>query len=497
MKTEKDLHNLRKLLRENILTSSSIKNAKSSNKFYSRTGQNNFNGTNTLNNEPKKVLSFSLLKYKPRRLINFKKINIPLPSLGKVTFDYSRTFVSENSEIKSKKRNFCDFSKNNQNQTHTKLEQTIKDDNIIEFKNLYILKYAQYSDSFKKFQHFKDLIKDDKKREFEDLCNKIYKNLDLQLQTFLADLEYEDDEGQNKKVFVSTYCNNISQSKSTIENNNKYINMKKKITGICSDFVNFVIKSINILFRELKENRNEIVKFQKNNHENELKINLLTKELDDLRGYINKYNLNKMIYSEKAKENSIRKIKEKYTAKENEYIISMFKFQKEINSLIQLLDKNKSYFNKYKDAEKEIAKNKKNTELLRINFHKELKEKNVKCAIERDQKEELMLKLNELNNIIDEFKEQKEKQARDEIETTAQILKLKNMVDEKSENIMMMSEELEYYMRIYNKEKNKYENTLNALRTLENRIFKEEKYEVNGNKKDGNINNENSLNKKV
>ena len=108
-----------------------------------------------------------------------------------------------------------------------------------------------------------------------------------------------------------------------------------------------------------------------------------------------------------------------------------------------------------------------------------------------------MLKLNELNNIIDEFKEQKEKQARDEIETTAQILKLKNMVDEKSENIMMMSEELEYYMRIYNKEKNKYENTLNALRTLENRIFKEEKYEVNGNKKDGNINNENSLNRKV
>ena len=91
---------LKKLLRENILTSSSIKNAKSSNKFYSRTGQNNFNGTNTLNNEPKKVLSFSLLKYKPRRLINIKKINIPLPSLGKVTFDYSRTFVSENSEIK-------------------------------------------------------------------------------------------------------------------------------------------------------------------------------------------------------------------------------------------------------------------------------------------------------------------------------------------------------------------------------------------------------------
>jgi len=495
MKAEKDLHNLRKLLRENILTSSTIKGTKSSNKFYSRTGQNNFNGNNTLNNEPKKVLSFSLLKYKPKRLVNFKRINIPLPNLGKVTFDYSKTFVSENaSEIKSKKRNFCDFSKN---QTQTKLETFIKDDNIIEFKNIYILKFAQYSDSIKKFHQCKELIKDDKKREFEDLYNKICKNLDIQLQTFLEGLDYEDDESQNKKVFVSTYCNTISQSKSLYENNNKYINMKKKITGICSDFDNYVIKFINILFRELKENRNEIIKFQKNNHENELKINLLTKELEDLKGYINKYNLNKMIYSEKAKENSIRKIKEKYTAKENEYIISMFKFQKEINSLIQLLDKNKNYYNKFKEAEKEITKNKKNNELLRINFNKELKEKNVLYAIEKDQNEELMIKLNELNNIINEFKEQKEKHSRDEIEMTAQMLQLKNMVDEKSEIIMMMSEELEHYMRIYNKEKTKYENTLMALRTLENRIFKEENYEVNENKKEESSNKENSLNGKI
>lgn len=497
MRTEKDLHNLRKLLRENILTSSSIKSTKSSNKFYSRTTQNDFNGNTSLNNEQKKVLSFSLLKYKPKRLINFKRINIPLPSLGKVTFDYSKTFVSENaSEIKNKKSYICDFSKSNQNQAQTKLEQVIKDDNLIEFKNIYILKYAQYSDFFSKFHLYKDLIKDDKKREFEDLYNKIYRSLDLQLQTFMEDLDYENDEGQNKKVFVSAYCNTLSQSKSISENNNKFINTKKKITEICSDFDNNVIKFINILFKELKENRNEIIKFQKNNHENELKINLLSKELEDLKGYINKYNLNKVIYAEKAKENSIKKIKEKYTHKENEYIISMFKLQKEINSLIYLLERNKNYYNKFVEAEKEIAKNKKNNELLKINFNRELKEKNVQYAIEKDQKEELMIKLDELNNIIEDFKEQKEKQARDEIEMTAQMMQLKNMIDEKSESIMMMSEELEYYMRIYNKEKNKYENTLMALRTLENRIFKEENYEVNGNKKDENNNNENSLNPK-
>ena len=48
-------------------------------------------------------------------------------------------------------------------------------------------------------------------------------------------------------------------------------------------------------------------------------------------------------------------------------------------------------------------------------------------------------------------------------------------IEEKNENLMMMNEELEYYIREYNKEKYNHSNTIAALRSLENRIYNEKK----------------------
>ena len=56
----------------------------------------------------------------------------------------------------------------------------------------------------------------------------------------------------------------------------------------------------------------------------------------------------------------------------------------------------------------------------------------------------------------------------------AKIKKMKMVIDEKNENIKMMNEELEWFVREYNKEKFNHKNTQNALRTLESRIFKDE-----------------------
>ena len=56
---------------------------------------------------------------------------------------------------------------------------------------------------------------------------------------------------------------------------------------------------------------------------------------------------------------------------------------------------------------------------------------------------------------------------------------MKIIIDEKNENLMMMSEELEYFMREYNREKYNHQNTLAVLRSLENRIYNEEKVRKN------------------
>ena len=173
----------------------------------------------------------------------------------------------------------------------------------------------------------------------------------------------------------------------------------------------------------------------------------------------------------------LQREEDKFTQKENEYIVSMYKLQNEISSLMQLLDKNKDYYNKYKDAESQINNSKKKNDILRMNFNKELNERNLQVAIEKDRSEQLMNNLEELNDIIKEMKEQKEKQKREEIEITAQILKLRIINDEKSESLMMMSEELEYYIREYNKEKNNYQRTLSDLRALENKLYRDSEEE--------------------
>ena len=471
--SEKDVHNLRQLLRENILSTSS--NSKIQ---LSKPGQNK-NKSNPKNS------CFSMLKYKPKRLINFKGITIPLPSLGKASLDYSKTFGPENiSRIKKSPKINVFNSKTIITKNKNNIDELIKDENLIEFKNIYILKYAQYSNNFSKFHQNKELITDARKRDFEDLYSKISKSLETQSQLLLNDIDNITQTNEINDIFVHTYTNNsptnnLKNNFNFDKNKDNNLNNRKKILGMCADFSYYVIKFINILFKEIKEYKNESIKLLKKNYEYELKINTLMKELDDIKNYINKYNITKKIFAEKEKENSIKIMKDKYIRKENEYVTSMYKLQDEIRSLIQLLDKNKSYYNKYKEVEKEIDNNKKYTDLLRIKFNKEINEKNLQFSLEKDKREELVSQLEELNDTIKELRDQKEQQKRQEIEITAQILKMKIIVDEKNENLMMMSEELEYFIREYNRERYNHQNTLAVLRSLENRIHNEEKERKN------------------
>jgi chromosome segregation ATPase len=236
-----------------------------------------------------------------------------------------------------------------------------------------------------------------------------------------------------------------------------------------------MIKFLHLLNKEIKENKRNYMKLLKTNYDYELKINSQTKKLDDIKNDFEKYNISKKIRGEKIKENTIKNIKSQFLKKENEYLMHNFQLKDEIYSLVKLLDKNKGYFNKYKEAKKEINDNKKNVNLLRIEFNKELQDKNLEYALEKDQKEELIIKLEELEETIRELKEENDNNKRKEIETNAQILQLKIILGQKNENLKMMNEELEQYIREYEKEKHNYQNSQNSLRALENRIYNEEK----------------------
>ena len=483
---EKVAPNLRQLLRDNIIASKTSNFKKYSKEFYSKTIPKNFyrnSKCTSLNHNSKKGFSFSLLKYKPKRLINFKGINIPLPSLGKASIDYSKTFGPEhinNSELKkSNTKKIYNFKTISSNDNKSKIVKLIDNEKFIEFKNVYIVKYAQYSESFSKFHPYKELISDGRKREFENIYSKITRNLELQSHIILGDNDNDSENNNlktdNKLDTTSPYSTTFTLSNNYINEsqNNNFIKIKRNIAGICSDFSSFMIKFINLLFKELKDNKSEIMKLLKINHELELKTNISIKELDDIKTYINKFNINKKIVGEKAKESSIKKIKNNFMRKENQYLLNIYKLQDEIRSLILLLNKNKDYYQKFKEAEKEIDNNKKNNDILKSNFNKELQEKTIQYALEKDKKEELLNKFEELDETVKELKKQNNIKRNQEIEMKAQMLKMKIIIDEKNENILMMNEELEHYIREYNNEKSNHQNTMIALKTLEKRLYKD------------------------
>ena len=98
-------------------------------------------------------------------------------------------------------------------------------------------------------------------------------------------------------------------------------------------------------------------------------------------------------------------------------------------------------------------------------YNKEIHEKILQNANEKDKEEELNKKVNELEDIIDELKEEIELNKRKEIESNAKLSKIMMILREKNENLLMFNEELEWYIREYNKKKNE-------LKVLENRVFK-------------------------
>ena len=65
-----------------------------------------------------------------------------------------------------------------------------------------------------------------------------------------------------------------------------------------------------------------------------------------------------------------------------------------------LLDLNKDYYNKFKESEKKVEEKKKENDLMKFNYSKEIHNKNIEFAIENEKEEELNMKANGLEENI-------------------------------------------------------------------------------------------------
>ena len=418
------------------------------NRFQSNDSKN-FTKT-TLNSQKGKNL---LIKYKPKHLVNLKKIEIPLPSLGKSTISCEKLFGKINNKTINK--------------VGSDFETIYKNRNLIndmEFRNSYIIKYSNVSESFKKFLSYKELITENQKKTFEYLFNDILKFFDKQSHILFN--------SNNNIPSIYSYkdsrCN--TDINPSISDANCNLNNNKIITN-CHEYNLMIIKIFNLLFKELKNCRDIIANYKKVDFEQKRKLNSLTKKYTELLSNsecISKANNNKSI-------EVINQEKIDLSTKENEYKLQIFNLETQIINLTKLLQFNKIYYDKYFETLNKYEQNKIYTEELKNDLNKELREKNTECLIEKDKQDELISKFTDLENIIQELRREKEKQKFVNIETLTKISKLTMEISEKNESLRMMNEELEYFFNEYNKEKHNHNNTTEALRNLENKIYIESK----------------------
>ena len=494
------------------------------------------------------VTEFHLVKYRPKRLTKLKdqgNSQIPITEMGGNSFELEKVNKS------------VDKNKNFNNKTGTNLiDDFLNNKTIInnfaenEFKSYYILKFAKISEDFNKLKNFDEIMSDNmNKRIFDEYFEKISKLIETQNKLYFNNIEYNQNSfnindnivNNNISPNVSSYNsiipsinfnettknktrNNLVQDmpnlfSNTSNNlnltkynslNNTYIttlssfnspnfnnftkNMKSLFSTWAEIMINFT-KFIAHILKEISIYKTDNLNLKKKNVSDETHLNKVSRELDELKKYINKFDINHKIYSQMHKENKINDLKKGFLMKENEYKLTIYKLEKEIKALTTLLDNNKIYYTKYLDLSKEIGINRKEKEMLKVKFNKELQENNIQFLVEKDLKEELNLKIEKLNDELKGINEEKNEEKRNNVEMQSLIKKLRNEMVEKKENIMMLNEELEIYIRKYYEEKSKYLTTLKDLKLLEIKVNKENESKNTIEKEKENENNGQNKNK--
>ena len=388
------------------------------------------------------------LDYKPKRLIKISCYNgkMPLSFIGKASLEYEKTFgLIEN------KSNIQDTTSNDIISTEGNLYPYISKMSDYEFRSNYLYKYVLNLENFNKYKKYTELINDTNKPIF----SKIFEQTSELL------------EKQSKVAF--------NNKTNILENSVKFSESEKKLIIAFSDYSLLSNKLLNVLFNEMSEIKNDNKKLKRKTYEDDINLKNKTQEIDDLQKYLKRYDVSSKIFLKKTKEENINKVIKKYNHKENAYILLIYELENEIRNLTKILDKNKEYFNKFKVTEKEAENNKKEIEKNKSLFNQKIQEKNTECALERDIQDDLKKKLDELNNIIEEFKLEKENKRKEDMETHILLKKLKMNIMEREENILMLNEELEWYILELIKEKRAHIITKNDLDVLEKKIMDDAK----------------------
>ena len=121
--------------------------------------------------------------------------------------------------------------------------------------------------------------------------------------------------------------------------------------NINTEYNTILNKCFDLVFNELKELKEKNMELLKSNYENDILLNGKIKELKEIEKYLNLSQTKAFISNNKKKESLEKQLNSKYVEKENKYKIDLYKLNYEMRDLLLILERNKGYYDKYKEIE--------------------------------------------------------------------------------------------------------------------------------------------------
>ena len=404
-----------------------------------------------------------MVKYEPKRLLASKK---------RRNKNNTNTFMDLRNMPLNENKVFRSLSTNKDNnifstniiQISDKKGDEFFDEDVFRLKNFdfrykSLVKIEENIKEFNSMKKNRNLISQIKINTYDEIINKLTKLMYAQKNIFdrgLAKLESNNENNNTNSDF------------------NEFI--KKEVSTFC-DYNNLMNKLISLLYEEINEGKDSNFKLLQKNHEEEILINAKSKSLNELNSYINRYDIDTKLNYMKNQEKKRKHIKEMYISKKNEYIYKIYQLENEIKLMANILNKNKIYFNKCKEYEEKINLSKKEIDQMKTFFRRELKEKNYLYEEEITKKQELKEELSNIKRVVDNLKREKKSNRNLNIMSKDTIKKLEERVNEKKENIMMINEELESFLRENYQLKKKIKDKEFIIVTLEMKIKKDKEKE--------------------
>ena len=412
------------------------------------------------------LTEISSVKYVPKRYAKLQNYSMdtPLKYVGKSTLDCQSLFGSKLSLMKNKKSEL--------NKEKEELNKNVLNANCMSFRNEYIIKFSNNGEYFNKFEKFVEFISSDKQSTYSEIFVKMKKLLRNQTHLFFEGNCEEKTELPRINITSDSAQNNY-QNKRTSENssNSNQLLNNKKILVQWHEMISLTNKFLSIILGDLQEYRTLNKRLNQKITDYEMRLASDIKEIDKMKKFLNKYEVGSKIFLKLKNEKELSKMKTSFNQKENKYILSIFKLEEEIKTLTNLLDHNQRYYNECKDLQKEVELGKKKNEELKLLFNQGIREKNVQNARDREAENDLLQQMGKLNEVIEELKKEANVSRKNDIENQVKIKKLNMNLDEKGENLLMLNEEIEWYMKELNKEKNNTKIMKIELNHLENIIL--------------------------